>query len=94
MLRILNVDRAADMLGERATRRLAGLGCKPLVEGVDGVTIRWDGLGSRVELTDQARVRPGYPQTCVLLGARSLSDARESVADPALPFNVSFPDQL
>ena len=94
MLRILNVDRAADMLGERAARRLGALGCKPLVESVDGVAVRWDGVRSRVELSGQARVRPGYQQTCVLLGALSLSDARESVADSALPFNVSFPDQL
>ncbi len=94
MVRILNVDRAAEMLAERSTVRLGTLGCKPLDEEVEGVAVRWDGVRTRVELSGHARVRPGYQETCVLLGALSLSGARESLADPALPFNVSFADQL
>lgn len=94
MLRILNVNRVADLLAERATGRLAALGCKPLADDVDGIVIRWDGTRCRVEVTGQARVRPGYHQTCVLLGALSLSGKRESFVDPMLPFNVSFSDQI
>lgn len=94
MLRVLNVERVADMLEQRAARRLQALGCKALEEGVDGVAIRWDGARCRVTLSEQAGVRPDYRQTCALLGAHSLSDPSARLADAALPFNVSFPDQL
>jgi predicted acetyltransferase len=94
MLRILDVDRVADMLAGRVAERLGTIGCARLSGGVDGVDIRWDGTQCRVNLSAQARHRPGYEQTCTLLGALSISGNRESLVDRLLPFNISFPDQV
>ena len=94
MVRVLRPDRVADLLAERATSRLQALGCAELSGGAEGVVIRWDGTRCRVELSGQARTRPGYEQTCVLLGALSLSANRESFIDQLLPFNISFCDEL
>lgn len=94
MLRILNADRVADLLAERVTARLGALGCTPLSGGAEGIAIRWDGKQCRVELSTQARKRPGYEQSCILLGALSLSGNRADSVDRLLPFNISFCDQV
>lgn len=94
MVRILNAEHVAAMLAERVAERLGPSGCGRLSGGGNGIDIHWDGARCRVDLSPQARTRPGYEQTCALLGAQSLSGNRESLVDQPLPINISFPDQV